>query len=148
MKAKDILESKGGEIVSISENATVFQAATTLSKYKIGLLIVNNASGGFSGVLSERDVIQKCLNLKKDVEQVNVRDIMTMKENVIKGSEEEDIQTIMNTMTEKKVRHLPIFNGNELKGIISIGDVIKNLLSLKDDEIKTLAGYVSGNYPG
>ena len=148
MTAKDILDAKGGDIVSIAENATVFQAVAILTKYKIGLLIVHTATGRFGDVISERDVVQKCVNLKKNPEQVTVNEIMTPREQVQTGSEEEEIQEIMNTMTEKKVRHLPIFKGDELKGIISIGDVIKNLLTEKDNEIKTLSGYVSGNYPG
>jgi CBS domain-containing protein len=148
MKAKEILRSKGGAIVSITEASTVAQAVAALAQHKIGFLIVNDASGAFAGVLSERDVVQKCVSGKKDTDQVPVSAIMTPKERVITGTEEEDIESIMNTMTERKIRHLPIFNGPQLKGIISIGDVIKTILQAKDEEIKTLSSYVSGNYPG
>ncbi|MDD8018945.1 MAG: CBS domain-containing protein [Bacteroidota bacterium] len=148
MKAKDILQSKGGTIVSVVEDATIFEAATVLTKQKIGFLIVKNISGNVVGVLSERDVVQKCVCLKKESEKTSVRDIMTPKEKILAASEDDDIQSLMNTMTEKKIRHLPIFKGDQLCGIISIGDVIKNMLDAKDHEIKTLSAYVSGNYPG
>jgi CBS domain-containing protein len=148
MKAKDILQFKRGEVISIAETSTVLQAVATLAKYKIGLLIVNDLSGNFAGVLSERDVVQKCVNSKKDPDQVRVFDIMTPRDKVSIGSEDEEIQEIMNTMTENKIRHLPIFSGEQLKGIVSIGDVIKAILEAKDEEIKSLSNYVSGNYPG
>ncbi len=148
MKAKDILAAKGKEILSVTEDATVFQAVSELAKHKIGFLIVRDASGAVAGVLSERDVVQKCVILKKDTEQIMVREIMTAKEKIIAASEEDDIQTIMNTMTERKIRHIPVFKEDQLAGIISIGDVVKNMLDEKDYEIKTLSAYVSGNYPG
>ncbi len=148
MKAKDILESKKGEVVSIVDDLTVYDAVAALTKFKIGFLIVKNLSGHFQGVLSERDVVNKCVLQKKSPDQMKIREIMTGKEKVISGFEDEDVEAIMNTMTEKKIRHLPIFNGDQLKGIISIGDVIKILLNEKDSEIKTLSSYVSGNYPG
>lgn len=148
MKAKDILQSKGGDIISISDSSTVSQAVSILSQRKIGLLIVNGTAGAFAGVLSERDVVQKCVNEKKDAGQMTVGEIMTPKDHVKTGTEDEEVEQIMNTMTESKIRHLPIFSGDQLKGIISIGDVIKTILQAKDDEIKTLSSYVSGNYPG
>ncbi|MFA6540099.1 MAG: CBS domain-containing protein [Bacteroidota bacterium] len=146
--AKDILNSKKSDIVSIADELTVYDAVTTLAKFKIGFLIVTDSAGNFAGVLSERDVVQKCINFRKLPEQVKIKDIMTGKERVISGSEDDHVESIMNTMTEKKIRHLPVFKGDQLKGIISIGDVIKILLHEKDNEIKTLASYVSGNYPG
>jgi len=148
MKAKDILLSKGNSVLSIQEDASVQQAVSELSSRKIGFLIVRNASGEVTGVVSERDVINKCVNQKSDPEKTLVKDIMTPKEKIVLGFEEDDIESIMNTMTEKKIRHLPIFSGDQITGIISIGDVIKVLLESKDKEIQALSAYVSGNYPG
>jgi predicted transcriptional regulator len=73
---------------------------------------------------------------------------MTPREKIVAASEGDDVQSLMNTMTQKKIRHLPIFKGMELSGVISIGDIIKNMLELKDYEIKTLIDYISGKYPG
>lgn len=148
MTAKEILDVKGRKVFSITENATVFEAVAELVNNKIGLLIVKNTSGTIAGVLSERDIIKKCVHPKKDPTQIRAWDIMTPREKIVAASEEDDVQSLMNTMTQKKIRHLPIFEGRELIGIISIGDIIKNMLEIKDYEIKTLLDYISGKYPG
>lgn len=148
MKAKDIIAIKGGGTLNIKEDATVQQAVSELATRKIGFLIVQNSSGDVTGVMSERDVINKCIHEKKDPAKTTVKEIMTPRDKIILGFEEDDIQSIMNTMTEKKIRHLPIFREDQLTGIISIGDVVKVLLESKDKEIQALSAYVSGNYPG
>jgi CBS domain-containing protein len=147
MNAKDILDSKGRKIFAVTESTTVYEAISELANNKIGLLIVKNATGNISGVLSERDIIQKCIYLKKDPGLLRARDIMTPKEDIVVAAEEDDIQNLMNTMTEKRIRHLPIFRGQELSGIISIGDIVKSMIEIKDYEIKSLIDYISGNYP-
>lgn len=147
MTAKEILDLKGRKVIYISEEATVMDAVSELVNNKIGLLIVKNISGEIVGVVSERDIIKKCIFPKKSPEEVTVKDIMTPKENIVVASEDEDIQILMNIMTLKRIRHIPIFRGRELTGIISIGDVIKNLLEQKDYEIKTLVDYITGKYP-
>lgn len=148
MKAKDILAIKGGGTLNIKENVSVQEAVNELANRKIGFLIVQNEAGEVTGVMSERDVINKCIHTKKDPEKTRVKDIMTPRDKIVLGFEEDEIQSIMNTMTEKKIRHLPIFREDQLTGIISIGDVIKVILESKDKEIQALSAYVSGNYPG
>jgi len=148
MNAKEILDVKGRKIFSISEDATVSAAVEELANFKIGLLIIKNSRGDITGVISERDIVQKILHAKKETDKVRIKEIMTTKENIVVAEESDDIQSLMNTMTEKKIRHIPIFRGAELTGVISIGDVVKNMLEIKDYEIKTLIDYISGKYPG
>ena len=148
MKAKDILATKGKEIVSINEETSVFDVVTTLTTHKIGFLIVTNTKAGVAGVISERDVVHKCVSLQKDPAHMKAKEIMTPRGKLVSATEEEDVQSIMNVMTEKKIRHLPVFSGDQLTGIISIGDVIKFILEAKDSEIKTLTDYAFGQYPG
>ncbi len=147
MIAKDILDLKGRKVVVVNEDSTVMEAVSELVNNKIGLLIVKNNSGDIVGVVSERDIIKKCIFPKKSPEQVIIKDIMTPKENIVIASEDDDIQALMNTMTLKRIRHIPIFRNRELTGIISIGDIVKNLLEQKDYEIKTLVDYITGKYP-
>jgi CBS domain-containing protein len=147
MKAKDILATKSKTIFTISEDMTVFDVVGALAKNKIGFLIVTNTAGGVAGVISERDVVHKCVFVKHDPASVKAREIMTPREKLIAATEEEDIQTIMNTMTERKIRHIPVFKEDQLLGVISIGDVIKFMLDAKDSEIKTLTEYAFGQYP-
>ncbi|RCK71714.1 MAG: CBS domain protein [Ignavibacteriae bacterium] len=147
MKAKEILNLKGRNVIVVAEDATVTTAVSELVNNKVGLLLVKNIAGEIVGVVSERDIIKKCLYLKKDPDQVIIKDIMTTKEKIVAASEEDDIQILMNIMTSKRIRHIPIFRGTELTGIISIGDIVKNLLEQKDYEIKTLVDYITGKYP-
>ncbi|MDI6802402.1 MAG: CBS domain-containing protein [Bacteroidota bacterium] len=147
MNAKKILELKDNKIYQIREEAVVFEAIEELTKNKVGLLIVNNSNGDISGVISERDIIQKCVYQKKDPLHMKVSEIMTPREKIVVAAEEDDIQSLMNTMNEKRIRHLPVFRGKEMTGVISIGDIIKNMLEIKDYEIKSLIEYISGKYP-
>ena len=143
MKVKDILDSKGRKVFTVSEQSTVESVVAELSTNKIGFLIVTNASGNVAGVISERDVVHRCMSVKKDPTQTKASDIMTPKANLFTATEQADIESIMTTMTEKKIRHLPIFQEEKLVGLISIGDVIKFILEAKNEEINLLKEYVS-----
>ncbi|MBA4313036.1 MAG: histidine kinase [Chlorobiaceae bacterium] len=148
MVAKSILDVKGRKIYSISEDAQVSVAVEELVTKRIGLLVIKNIDGGVTGVISERDILQKCVQQKRDTTQTKVKEIMTDKNHIVAASEEDDIHHLMNIMTEKRIRHLPIFKGSEMSGIISIGDIIKNMVEIKETEIRSLIDYISGKYPG
>lgn len=147
MIAKEILDVKGRKSFCIRETATIFEAASELTKNKIGLIVVKNSAGEISGVLSERDIVGKVLCSKKDSCQEQVKSVMTPKERLFVATEKDEIQSIMNTMTKNKIRHVLIFNEKELSGIISIGDIVFSMLEEKEFEIKTLTDYISGKYP-
>jgi len=148
MYAKDILDVKGRNVHTIHEDSTVSSAVEELVGRRIGLLVIKNSTGEVTGVLSERDILQKCVQRKKDTTQIKVKEIMTDRNHIIAASEEDDINHLMNIMTEKRIRHLPIFEGSEMSGIISIGDIIKNMVEIKETEIRSLIDYISGKYPG
>ena len=147
MKAKDILASKGHVIYTVKENESVQEVVTKLVSNKIGFLIVFDSAEDVSGVISERDVIHKCIHHNKVPAQMKAVEIMTKRDDLISAAEEDDIEKIMNIMTSKKIRHLPVFKEDQLTGIISIGDVIKFILDAKNEEIKTLTEYAFGQYP-
>ncbi len=147
MKAKDILASKGHVLYTIQESESVQDVVAKLATNKIGFLVVFNSSEDVVGVISERDVVHKCLHRHKDAAHMKAIEIMTKRDELISAAEDDDIEKIMNIMTEKKIRHLPVFKDNQLTGIISIGDVIKFILLAKNDEIKTLTEYAFGQYP-
>ena len=148
MKAKNILDAKGRKIFSINEHTTVAEAVSEIVELNIGLVIVRDDEGALVGVLSERDVIKKCVLFNLDQHTLLVKDIMTARPEIFVADEEDDLQDLMNTMTGNRIRHLPIFKNGELSGMISIGDILKNLLDAKDHTIKTLSDYISGSYPG
>ena len=147
MKAKDILASKGIVLYTIQESESVQDVVAKLATNKIGFLVVYNPAEDVVGVISERDVVHKCLHHHKDPARQKANEIMTKRDELISAAEDDDIEKIMNIMTEKKIRHLPVFKDNQLTGIISIGDVIKFILLAKNDEIKTLTEYAFGQYP-
>jgi|WetSurMetagenome_2_1015567.scaffolds.fasta_scaffold1250793_1 CBS domain-containing protein len=148
MIAKHILDAKGKNVHTMHEESSVSSAVDELVGKRIGLLVIKNSAGDITGVLSERDVLQKCVQKKLNTTQVLVKEIMTEKEKLVAAAEEDDIHHLMNIMTEKRIRHLPIFKGKEMTGIISIGDIIKNMVEIKNTEIKSLIDYISGKYPG
>lgn len=143
MKVKDILNSKGRRICTVTAEQSVDHVVSELATNKIGFLVVLDPSGALSGVISERDVVHRCMSAKKNSASATAGDIMTPKEKLYTAAENDDIERIMTTMTEKKIRHLPILQDGLVVGVISIGDVIKYILEEKDEAIRSLTEYVS-----
>jgi CBS domain-containing protein len=143
MKVKDILDSKGRRILTVHTETSIEQIVAELSANKVGFLIVVDQSGALAGVISERDVVHRCMSAKKDPVQTRAAEIMTPKTQLFTATEQEDIESIMATMTGKKVRHVPVLQGDQVVGVISIGDVIKFILEEKNQEILSLKDYVS-----
>jgi CBS domain-containing protein len=122
MKISRILATKGSSIVTIPPDLTVREAIALLLDHNIGSLPVVEGAGKLIGIITERDIIRA---LAKDetifadpVEQFMTRDVIT-------GLPQDDLESVANTMTEQRFRHLPIMEGNKLVGIVSIGDVVK-----------------------
>jgi CBS domain-containing protein len=143
MKVKDILKSKSKKIFTVTTENTVEQVVNELATNKIGFLVVMDLSGALAGVISERDVVHRCMSAKKDPASVTAADIMTPKSRLFTATDGEDVERVMATMTEKKIRHLPIVQEEMVIGVISIGDVIKYILEEKDEAIRSLTEYVS-----
>ncbi|MBX7224398.1 MAG: CBS domain-containing protein [Chitinophagales bacterium] len=146
MTAKQILDKKGRKVFFVHENAVIYEAVKALAELRIGLLLIKNDENTTVGVLSERDVVNKCVYLNKDPHTDLVKDIMTPRVNIKIAKETDTIHELMSLMNEAKIRHLPIVKNDELEGIVSIGDVLKAMLELKEFEIKSLSGYISGQY--
>ena len=145
MKIKDILKSKGYEVFTINENEKVCEASHKLTEYKVGALMVTNDKGDISGILSERDIL-KC-DLSTSLTDKIVKDIMTPAEKLIVATPDDDIKYAMNIMTEKRIKHLPVFSKDKMEGIISIGDVVKAQLDNSEFEAKTYLDYILGKLP-
>jgi CBS domain-containing protein len=147
MKVKDILKVKGTEVVTIHEDSTLMAATELFFGKKIGSLLVVNGKGDINGILAPNDVlkavgagcVENC-SLQK-VHQVMTRDIIC-------ATEEDDIDYIEAIMTKNRVRHIPIMEGKQLKGIVSIGDVVNAQINVRDVENRYLMDYIEGKYPG
>jgi CBS domain-containing protein len=146
MKVKDILATKGSSVVTIQGHITVFDAMSIFSANRVGSLLVVDKSDDILGIIAARDVLMVVLNNLEEVKTLPVEKIMTT--NLIVGTESDDIEYIEAVMTENRIRHIPILDGRELKGLISIGDIVKAILKEKDVENRYLKDYIADKYPG
>jgi CBS domain-containing protein len=135
MKIRTILATKGMNTYSIRPEQTLKEAIGILAQHNIGALLVLDANDALVGILSERDIIR---HIARD-EQALVQSISAiMTSDVITGRPQDDLQSVMATMTERRFRHLPIMDGDTLIGIISIGDVVKAQMDEYQGKIDTL----------
>ena len=140
---KQILSEKGYEVWSTSPNTTVFDALKFMSDKSIGALVVlENLE--VVGVFSERDYARKVTLKGKSSKNLPVKEIMTRR--VVCVKPENTTEECMALMTDKHIRHLPVVDGDELVGIISIGDVVKAIISQQELVIEQLENYITGAY--
>ena len=146
MKAKDILAAKGSRVVTIEKDITVIDAMSIFSANRIGSLLIVDKENTILGIVAARDVLMAVINHLEEIKTLTVEKIMTT--NLIVGTEDDKVDYIQAIMTENRIRHVPILDGKELKGMISIGDVVKIQLKEKDVENKYLKDYIADKYPG
>ena len=139
--AKDLLRGRErSEIYSISADATVFEAQESLSKHNIGALLVMNPGGEIEGILSERDIVRKLDMQTNAANKTKVGEIMTSKVLYVEaGDSLEDCMALMN---EKGIRHLPVFEGGMLIGMVSVRDVLRTIISEQQIVISHLEHYI------
>lgn len=135
MKLMRILATKTGDVITILPERQIREAVQLLAEYNIGALVVVDEKDKPVGILSERDIVRRAVE-NEDVFSERVQDIMTKR--VIIGMPQDDLYSVINTMTEKRFRHLPIMDEGRLIGIISIGDVLKAQRDAYQGEIDTL----------
>jgi CBS domain-containing protein len=140
---RNILEKKGNEVLSVSPDASVFDAMKIMGENSAGSVLVME-EGQVVGIMSERDFTRKIVLPRKFDEELTVRDIMTA--DVITVTPETSVEECMSIITDKKIRHLPVIDEGQLVGIISIGDVVRYLLSQKEMIIKHYEKYIYEGY--
>ena len=140
-----VLSNKSSKLWTISPEATVFNAIEKMSECNVGALPVID-DGALIGIISERDYTRNVILKGKSSHDIDVRSIMTSKLVTIKESD--SVAHSLQTMTQKRVRHLPVVANGELVGIVTIGDLVKWTISAQDALIGQLEGYIQGAYPG
>jgi CBS domain-containing protein len=142
MRVSDVLSSKGsGTIFTIKPEATVSELLDALAEHNVGALVVSHDGTTMLGIVSERDVVRKL----RDVEEprsVTVEQIMTSDVQVC--APDDSFGSLMTIMTERRVRHVPVLDGEELVGVLSIGDAVKYRMDQLEFERDQLNNYVSG----
>lgn len=142
MKIKDISRISGRETTTIAPNANVAEAIEKMVLNKIGALPVCEASGKLVGIISERDIIKWFYQQTKPAEKTKVKSVMTI--DVVIGVPDDDIDDILNIMTEKGIRHLPIMTGDRITGILSVRDVVEEKLTECHMQVRYLHDYIAG----
>jgi CBS domain-containing protein len=138
---RDILDRKGRSVWSISPDESVYRALEVMSDRHIGALVVTE-NERLVGVVSERDYARKIALKGRSSRETTVRDIMTSTVfSIAPGARIEDCMALM---TEKSVRHLPVIDGDQLEGIVSIGDVVKAKIDHQEFIIDQLEHFISG----
>lgn len=137
---KDLLKIKNKNIWTIEPGATVYDAISEMANKQIGALVVLEDKKVI-GIITERDYARKVILQDKSSKDTLVREIMT--ERVIYVKPDQKIEDCMALMTKKHIRHLPVLDGDRLVGMISIGDVVKTLISEKEFLIDQLTRYIS-----
>ena len=140
-KVKDILSEKKGDVITVQKNDTVAEAVNILNDKRIGAVIVKDGET-VVGILSERDLLKKLLPECRCVSEVKVGEIMT--DNLVITTVDTSVDECMSVMTEKRIRHLPVFDGKDLVGIISIGDLMKHIVKEKNAQVNYLHDYIAG----
>ncbi len=146
MQVKEVLDSKGYDILTIRPDDWVYDAIAKMADYNVGaLLVMENTS--LKGIISERDYRNKVILKGKASKTTKVHEIMT--QNVFCVKVNERVDSCLAVMTDKKIRHLPIMDDdNHVVGMVSIGDLVKAVINKQKVEIATLQNYISGGYPG
>ena len=139
MKVSNILNNKGRAVYFVASDLSVYDALKVMGEKNIGALpIIEN--GELKGIVSERDYARKVVLHNKNSKDTLVKEIMTS--NVITVSPNDSLEQCMSVMSDRKIRHLPVVENNEVVGLISISDIVKIIIEKQKETIEHLQSYI------
>ena len=138
---QQLLDSKGGEIFSIVQDASVFDAIKLMADRAVGSLLVMEGDE-LKGIVTERDYARKVIIQGRSSESTPVADIMTTE--LVTASPTQSVSDCMTLMSERRIRHLPVVIDGKVVGLISIGDLVQAIILDQKEEIEQLGSYISG----
>lgn len=139
-KIKEVLDSKGRDVLSIAPDTSIYEAVTLMAERGVGALVVMEGDR-LVGLVSERDCAWKVMLEDRSPRETDVKQIMT--KNILCVEPEQTVEEGMALMTDKRIRHLPVVNGDRVEGIISIGDLVKAIIADQQFVIEQLEHYVT-----
>jgi CBS domain-containing protein len=143
--AGTVLKQKGWNVWSVSPEVRVYDAIEIMADKHIGALLVIS-DGVLRGVISERDYARKVILQGKSSKETQVKEIMTAP--VISAAPGDSVEDCMRIMTSNRIRHLPVVENEKAVGVLSIGDLVKWIISAHEETIDQLHHYIAGSYPG
>jgi CBS domain-containing protein len=136
-----ILREKGSDIASVDETATVADALGELRRWNVGALLVSRAGEPLVGIISERDIVRSLAEVGADALGQHVAELMTV--DVVTVDRHAPLEKLMEVMTERRIRHVPVVEDGELCGVISIGDVVKRRVEELEIEKAQISDYIT-----
>ncbi len=141
VSVRQVLESKGNKTFCVAPGVTVFEALSVMAEHNIGSVLVTEGDR-LLGIFTERDYARKVVLKGLRSADVSVRELMTGTPTIV--SPDQSIDEVMNIMTEKRFRHLPVLEDGRIAGIITIGDVVKSIIDQQRQTIQHLSNYIAG----
>jgi CBS domain-containing protein len=135
-----ILREKGREVYSVAESASLKEAAELLDARRVGAMVILNEAGHLAGVISERDIVRCIARNGAGALKLTVADVMTRQ--VVTARPSETIEQAMNRMTDRRIRHLPVVEGHQLIGVVSIGDLVARRIAEAHAEVDAIRSYI------
>jgi CBS domain-containing protein len=143
-KIKQLLHLKGREVHTIAPTATVLEALKRMARHEIGALVVLKGSS-LTGIISERDYARKVILTGKSSSDTAVSEIMSHP--VMAVTPNHTVSECLSMMTDRRLRHLPVLEKDHVVGLVSIGDLVKSVMSEQDERIEQFERYIRGAYP-
>jgi CBS domain-containing protein len=137
---KEMLDQKGRGIWSIEASQSVYQAIEKMAEMEVGALTVLDGDSRLAGIVSERDYARKVILKNKSSRETHIADVMTTE--VVSVDEETSVEQCLSLMDQKKIRHLPVIDGQTLVGMITVGDLLKFRIKNQSVAIEELEGYI------
>jgi CBS domain-containing protein len=144
---KEVLKNKNKEVWSVLPRSSVYDGLRLMGEKQIGALMVIDELGKVAGIFSERDYARKVILKGKASKDTKVEEVMTPASEMFAVNPDNTVEECMILMTGKHVRHLPVFEKDKFVGVVSIGDVVKSIISEQESLIEQLSSYIAGRYP-